>query len=478
MLKKFLCVGSIVGLVMLYSLNASALGVKGGGSFQGGAAEISDSSTATEKPKRIKVYTDEATVKKVQEQLNDLGYNCGTANGINNEETQKAISDYQRDYGLVLSGSVNEEVLQSLENRKITEITDGMYKVGQDILAGEYIVFASDGSGYFSVSSDSNQEDILFNENFDYNSIITVNDGEYLKLERCYAVPFAEVDEIDLTGDGMFKVGTHIPAGEYKLDSGTNLGYYCIYSNSRQQDIIANDNFEGQNYVTVSDGQYLVLDRCKFAEIPEVPEKTYSDAGAIQKVQQALNNLGYDCGAADGIAGEKTQNAIKKYQQDNGLTVSGEINEEVLQSLDNNKVSVSEGSVTKDIHKIMEKLPSYVFDSYSLNIKLYSETEEDVAYIVNYKQHTFLVLQFYSRGASGGADIIVSVVETRDETKLSTDYVDLLANLVQSIDSTLDDYDGYTCVVSGYDAESYSKNGIKYFWNENGGFLDFCIAFE
>lgn len=467
MLKKFLCVGSIVGLVMLYSLNASALGVKGGGSFQGGAAEIPDSSTATEKPKRIKVYTDEATVKKVQEQLNDLGYDCGVADGINDEKTQKAIMDYQRDYDLIVSGSVNEDVLQSLENQKMAKITEGTYKVGQDILPGEYVVFASGSSGYFSVSSDSNQDDILFNENFDYNSIITVNAGEYLELERCYAVPFDEVDGIDLTGDGMFKVGTHIPAGEYKLESGTNSGYYCVYSDSRQQDIIANDNFEGQNYVTVSDGEYLVLDRCMFAEIPE---KTYSDAGTIQKVQQALNDLGYDCGTADGIKGEKTQNAIKKYQQDNGLTVSGDINEEVLQSLDNNKNQVSEVGVTKDIHKIMERLPAYVFDSSALNIKLYLETEEDVSYLVNYKQHRFLVMQFYS----GEADIIVSIVDTYDEANLATDYIDLLANLVQVIDSTLDDYDGYTCVVSGDGDNSYSKNGLKYFWNKN----DFCITFD
>ncbi len=194
MLKKFLCVGSIVGLVMLYSLNASALGVKGGGSFQGGAAETTNDST----------------------------------------------------------------------------ISSGMHKVGEDILAGEYIIFASGSSGYFCVSSDSNQDDILFNGNFDYSSIITVNDGEYLELERCYAVPFDEVGEIDLTGDGMFKVGTHIPAGEYKLESEINSGYYCIYSDSRQQDIIANDNFEGQNYVTVSDGEYLVLDRCKFLVPPQV----------------------------------------------------------------------------------------------------------------------------------------------------------------------------------------------------------------
>lgn len=305
--------------------------------------ESTETELSEEKPKRTKVYTDEATVKRVQEQLNALGYDCGTANGINNEKTQKAITDYQRDYDLIVSGSVNEEILQSLENRKIIEITEGTYKVGEDILAGEYIIFASGSSGYFCVSSDSNQDDILFNGNFDYNSIITVNDGEYLELERCYAVPFDEVGEIDLTGDGMFKVGTHIPAGEYKLESEINSGYYCVYSDSRQQDIIANDNFEGQNYVTVSDGEYLVLDRCTFVEIPQ---KTYSDAGTIQKVQQALNDLGYDCGTADGIKGEKTKDAIIKYQQDNGLTVSGEVNDSLLKALsiitNNNSLEVGE----------------------------------------------------------------------------------------------------------------------------------------
>ena len=152
-----------------------------------------------------------------------------------------------------------------------TKYDAGMYKVGADIPAGEYIVFAPGGRGYFCVSSDSNQNDILFNENFDYNSIITIRDGEYLDLTRCYAVPAEENPDVDVSATGMFKVGTHVPAGEYKLESVGGTGYYCIYSDSRQDDIIANDNFDGQNYVTVSDGQYLVLVRSRFTELPAKP---------------------------------------------------------------------------------------------------------------------------------------------------------------------------------------------------------------
>lgn len=231
------------------------------------------------------------------------------------------------------SSLLNESPSENDNNADTTEYQSGMYKVGVDMPAGEYIVFANDGTGYFCVSSDSNQDDILFNDNFDYNSIITINDGEYLDLSRCYAVPFEEDPEVKTTGEGMFKVGTHIPAGEYKLDAGTETGYYCIYSNSRHDDIISNDNFDGQNYVTVSDGQYLVLNRCKFVDPPEKPAKTYTDSDTVKKVQEALNAAGYDCGTPDGIAGSGTKSQIEKYQSDNGLDVTGTITDELLNTL-------------------------------------------------------------------------------------------------------------------------------------------------
>lgn len=235
--------------------------------------------------------------------------------------------------GSVNSADQANPVSNSGSAADYTKYDAGMYKVGSDIPAGEYVVFATGGMGYFCVSSDSNQNDILFNENFDYNSIITIKDGEYLDLTRCYAVPAEENPDIEVNTTGMFKVGTHIPAGEYKLESSGGTGYYCIYSDSRQGDIIANDNFEGQNYVTVSDGQYLVLVRCKFTEPPAKPMKTYTDSDTIKKVQEALNAAGYDCGTPDGVSGSGTKAAIEKYQTDQALTVTGTITDELLKAL-------------------------------------------------------------------------------------------------------------------------------------------------
>ena len=60
---------------------------------------------------------------------------------------------------------------------------------------------------------------------------------------------------------------------------------------------------------------------------------TYTDVDIIMKVQEALNNAGYDCGAADGKKGPHTTEVIQQYQTDNGLDVTGEIDDALLSSL-------------------------------------------------------------------------------------------------------------------------------------------------
>lgn len=61
--------------------------------------------------------------------------------------------------------------------------------------------------------------------------------------------------------------------------------------------------------------------------------KSNCSKSTVKKVQKALNDLGYDCGKADGICGKKTQKALKKYQKDNGLTVDGKIGKQVKKAL-------------------------------------------------------------------------------------------------------------------------------------------------
>ena len=48
-----------------------------------------------------------------------------------------------------------------------------------------------------------------------------------------------------------------------------------------------------------------------------------SKGADVTKLQTALNALGYDCGAADGIFGAATEKAVRAFQADNGLAVDG-----------------------------------------------------------------------------------------------------------------------------------------------------------
>lgn len=50
---------------------------------------------------------------------------------------------------------------------------------------------------------------------------------------------------------------------------------------------------------------------------------TSTKKAEIKKIQEKLNQLGYDCGKADGVSGKKTTAAVKKFQKDKGLTADG-----------------------------------------------------------------------------------------------------------------------------------------------------------
>lgn len=68
-------------------------------------------------------------------------------------------------------------------------------------------------------------------------------------------------------------------------------------------------------------------------EVPQTPITEYKDATTIRITQQALNEVGYNCGTPDGVAGGKTSQAITEYQTAKGITVNGLITDELLQSL-------------------------------------------------------------------------------------------------------------------------------------------------
>jgi hypothetical protein len=59
-------------------------------------------------------YSADSTVVRVQRKLSAQGYALGRADGVIGPATRNAISDYQQDYGLAVTGRINDPLLASL----------------------------------------------------------------------------------------------------------------------------------------------------------------------------------------------------------------------------------------------------------------------------------------------------------------------------------------------------------------------------
>lgn len=82
------------------------------------------------------------------------------------------------------------------------------------------------------------------------------------------------------------------------------------------------------------------------------PTLRKGDAGdEVKALQERLNELGYDCGTADGKFGTKTKNAVVRYQTDHGLDPDGVVGRKTWDELDKN----------------VDKEPTYTVKCYGLN---------------------------------------------------------------------------------------------------------------
>ena len=148
------------------------------------------------------------------------------------------------------------------------KFSEGQYKIGAYMTAGTYMLIQSDfgWTAYYAITSDANGDNIIDNDNFDNHSYVEVYDGEYLQLNRCYAVALADAPAISpadgYLSDGCYIVGRDIAAGEYKIEATEEISaYVCIYPDVRRTKIVSNDNFSGSRYISVENGQMLEIKR-------------------------------------------------------------------------------------------------------------------------------------------------------------------------------------------------------------------------
>ena len=87
------------------------------------------------------------------------------------------------------------------------------------------------------------------------------------------------------------------------------------------------------NALLAAGAALLAVSLCLPAVAGESPARIYTDGATVQKVQQALNDAGFDCGAPDGVAGARTKRAIQDYQAAAGMEQTGAIDDDLLAAM-------------------------------------------------------------------------------------------------------------------------------------------------
>jgi len=208
-------------------------------------------------------------LREVCEKLNkDISYDERTKTVfINNPSlVGDSIPDYDYDY-VPIPIPIQIPVPKVIAN---DPIESGMYKVGGDLPAGEYLLLGS-AMSYYQITKDSSGtlKSIISNDTFNNTRYITLENGQYLEFSEAKMFPIEKAPIISPVDgkyqEGMYKVGRDIEAGEYiAMPVGKTTSYIEVSKNSNGtlNSIITNDIFRTKKYITIKNGQYIKFTGC------------------------------------------------------------------------------------------------------------------------------------------------------------------------------------------------------------------------
>ena len=146
----------------------------------------------------------------------------------------------------------------------------GMYQVGKDIQPGEYYyenVSQEDSdlrfSSYIILKEPALRQEVMISgNNLDPFGFLTVKEGDYLLIQHGKIAPASQIGPIETVGDGMYRVGTDLPAGECNLRPTTEEGgLYTLLEDLSPESInkYNTNKITKETTLSLKKGQYLML---------------------------------------------------------------------------------------------------------------------------------------------------------------------------------------------------------------------------
>ena len=254
-------------------------------------------------------------VKRLQERLISLGWLTGTANSDFGGAVEAAVMAFQKKTsGLYDDGVAGPETLKALYSNNAAKSSSPVASVGVKLQSG------SEGDAVRALQKRLKTLGYLKE----------TPDGSYGEKTKAAVIAFQ-------TNNGLKVDGI---AGTNTLDA--------IYSQNALkagQSVSSGTGTSGSN---ANDDTYSILRE--------------GDSGqAVRQLQQALKNLGYYSGTVDGKYGSGTVDAVKLFQQMNGLRVDGKAGEATQRALYGTSAKVNDttlrvGSEGSDVSNLQHAL--------------------------------------------------------------------------------------------------------------------------
>lgn len=248
-----------------------------------------------------RVYEDSAVlVEKAQTRLVVLGYMDDGMDGIFGTKTEVALKKFQKDEKLPETGRFDDTVLNRLYEKAAAKVAENAPEETAEPTETEETETEA------TVSETGEPKEAVRTEK-------TVAETDAAKVRKCQE-KLIGMGYLKDKADGILGLNTAAALREYQRDQG--LPETGILDEETQESL----NREARE-------EYKRGDR----------------GDGVKRYQRRLSKAGYLTEDADGVFGEATEKAVKDFQKDNDITVTGRIDAKTQKSL--NAVSLGNGEL-------------------------------------------------------------------------------------------------------------------------------------
>jgi len=283
-----------------------------------------------------------AMITEAQTELRRRGYQISAITGTANTETIAAVREYQSDARLPVTGTINEQLLQQL--RTAQEDSDAIYRAQV-----KQVQAALNNAGYNAGPPD----------------------GALGPKSRAAIARYQSDNELPATGnvDAGLLASLGIEAGE----SGTATASNAAAIREAKQQLQAHGYTTGSvSGVLDPETRDAIRTYQRDAGLEETGEVTpellahlrdsdirYGDEADSQlalETEQQLEQHGYAVGTVDGVVDARTREAIRAYQADAGLAITGNVDDPLLAHLQTSDITPMPRSALVEVQWILNRL--------------------------------------------------------------------------------------------------------------------------